>query len=78
LNRLGYDLLREKRSADAIEILKLNVEMFPASANAHDSLGEAYAEAGDKERAVKAYAKSLDLNPKNRNVVDKLAALMKN
>lgn len=51
--------------------------MFPTSGNVHDSLGEAYKEAGDKERAVKAYAKSLELNPKNRNAVDRLSELTK-
>jgi CubicO group peptidase (beta-lactamase class C family) len=77
LNRLGYELLRAKRVPEAIEIFTLNVEMFPASANVHDSLGEAYKEAGDHERAVKAYAKSLELDPKNRNAIDKLAELVK-
>jgi CubicO group peptidase (beta-lactamase class C family) len=77
LNRLGYELLREKRIADAIEVFTLNVEMFPARANVHDSLGEAYKEAGDKERAVKAYTKALELDPKNHNAKDKLSELAK-
>jgi len=77
LNRLGYELLREKRVADAIEVFTLNAETFPASANVHDSLGEAYKEAGDKERAVKAYTKSLELNPKNQNAKEKLSELTK-
>ncbi|HEX8637496.1 MAG TPA: serine hydrolase domain-containing protein, partial [Pyrinomonadaceae bacterium] len=42
LNLLGYRLLGMKRQKDAIEIFKLNVEMFPKAANPYDSLGEAF------------------------------------
>jgi hypothetical protein len=47
LNTLGYELLGAGRVAEAVEIFKLNVEMFPEAFNAYDSLGEAYAAAGD-------------------------------
>jgi CubicO group peptidase (beta-lactamase class C family) len=77
LNSLGYELLQQKRNTDAIEVFKLNVEAFPESANTYDSLGEAYMKAGQKELAIKSYAKSLELNPGNRNAVDQLAALTK-
>jgi CubicO group peptidase (beta-lactamase class C family) len=77
LNRLGYELLRGERTAEAVEIFKLNVEMFPASGNVYDSLAEAYMTAGDKTLAVKNYAKSLELDPTNRNAVEKLAELLK-
>lgn len=77
INRLGYELIGEKRAADAVEILKLNVEAFPESGNAHDSLAEAYVEAGEKELAIKHYAKALELDPTNRNAVEKLAELVK-
>jgi CubicO group peptidase (beta-lactamase class C family) len=77
LNRLGYELLREKRTTDAIEIFKLNAEAFPSSANVHDSLAEAYAEAGMKDLAIKSYAKALELDPGNRNTITKLNDLVK-
>lgn len=38
---------------------------FPQSWNAHDSLGEAYAAAGQNDLAIKNYEKSVELNPKN-------------
>jgi hypothetical protein len=72
LNRLGYDLLKQQRVADAIEIFKLNVEMFPNAFNAYDSLGEAYLKAGDQRLAVKNYQKSLELNPHNTNAAEAL------
>ena len=47
LNQYGYQLLNEKRFDEAIKMLALNTERHPASANAWDSLGEAYAMKGD-------------------------------
>jgi CubicO group peptidase (beta-lactamase class C family) len=75
LNGLGYRLMQMKRVKDAIEIFKLNVEMFPQGFNTYDSLGEAYMENGDKALAIQNYKKSLELNPKNTNAVEKLKKL---
>jgi CubicO group peptidase (beta-lactamase class C family) len=75
LNTLGYQLLQTKRVKDAIEIFKLNVEMFPQSFNTYDSLGEAYMVNGDKQLAIQNYKKSLELNPKNTGAVEKLKKL---
>ena len=75
LDRLGYDLLRSQKLKEAIEIFKLNVEMFPQAFNVYDSLGEAYMETGDKELAIKNYEKSLELNPQNTNAVNMLKKL---
>jgi CubicO group peptidase (beta-lactamase class C family) len=75
LNRLGYQLLQAKKVADAIEIFKLNVEMFLQSGNAYDSLGEAYMTHGDKDLAIANYKKSLELDPKNTNATAKIAEL---
>lgn len=75
LNNLGYALLQRGRAADAIEIFKLNVEMFPASANVYDSLGEAYVAAGEKALAMKNYEKSFELNPRNTNAAEALKKL---
>jgi len=67
LNTLGYQLMRMDRRKDAIEIFKLNVEMFPASSNPWDSLGEAYLEDGQKDLALVNYKKAAELNPSNAN-----------
>lgn len=63
INTYGYQLLAIGKTDEAVEILKLNTERFPASANAWDSLGEAYALKGDKTNAIKYFKKSLTLNP---------------
>jgi len=75
LNQLGYRLLENNRNADAIAIFKLNVEEYPKSSNAYDSLAEAYAKDGQKQQAIANYRKSLELDPKNQNAIDKLKEL---
>lgn len=75
LNTLGYQIIGAKRYKDAIEILKLNVEAFPDSGNAYDSLAEAYMLSGEKEASIANYKKSLELDPKNENARQKLKSL---
>ena len=67
INGIGYYLIGQGRFADAIEVLKLNVELFPESSNVYDSLGEAYMKNGDLDKAIENYNKSLELNPENEN-----------
>lgn len=74
-NVLGYALLGEGRIDDAIAVLEANVAAYPQSANAHDSLGEAYMAAGRKEESAASYRRSLELNPLNRNAEEKLREL---
>ena len=62
-NAFGYSLLRRKQMNEAIEVLKLNVEAYPQSANVYDSLGEAYMVRGDKEKAIENYQKALAIDP---------------
>jgi CubicO group peptidase (beta-lactamase class C family) len=69
LNALGYQLVGLKRRKDAIEIFKLNVEMFPAAPNPYDSLAESYLAEGQKELALVNYKKAVELDPKNANAL---------
>jgi Flp pilus assembly protein TadD len=75
LNTLGYQLLAADRVADAARVFQLNVELYPADANAHDSLGEAHMAAGRNADAIASYKKSLELDPKNENAVSMLRKL---
>jgi hypothetical protein len=75
LNSLGYQLLRQKKVPEAIEILKLNVEAYPESGNVYDSLAEAYLLGGDNALAVQNYEKSLSLDPSNINAAMMLKKL---
>lgn len=77
LNLLGYELLQQKRAADAVAVFGLNVEAYPASANTYDSLGEAYMAAGDRVLAEASYKQSLALNPGNENAKRMIERLRK-
>ncbi|MFO7587848.1 MAG: c-type cytochrome [Gemmatimonadota bacterium] len=66
LNGLGYELLQADRAGDAILVFERNAKLFPASGNAFDSLGEAWAAKGDTVRAIENYRRSLQLAPRNR------------
>ena len=63
INSLGYYLIRQKELEKAVEIFSYNIQRFPKSFNAHDSLGEAYMIMGDKEKAIKYYKLAVELNP---------------
>lgn len=75
LNSLGYNFIRKGKLKEAIRVLQLNVEAYPASSNVYDSLGEAYMLNGDKALAIENYEKSLKLEPGNANAVEKLKKL---
>jgi CubicO group peptidase (beta-lactamase class C family) len=75
INILGYHLMNIGRVKDGIEILKLNIEAFPKSANAYDSLGEAYMKDGQKELAIANYKKSVEIDPKSESGIEALKKL---
>ena len=68
LNRLGCRRLFFWGDNEvAIALFRLAVELYPESANACDSLGEAHLLAGERELAILEYRRSLELNPDNDN-----------
>lgn len=75
VNSWGYKLIKQKRITDALEIFKLNVYLYPASANTFDSLGETYAELGNTEFAIKNYEQSVKLNPQNSDAKSRIQKL---
>jgi len=75
LNSLGYRLIFIGKLSEAIEVFKLNVDMYPQSFNVYDSLAEAYMIDGEKQLAIKNYERSLELNPNNTNATEKLKTL---
>jgi YVTN family beta-propeller protein len=73
INDLGYKLMERDKLKQALEIMKINVELFPNSSNAYDSLGELYLKNGDKAQSESNYKKSKDLLPKNESETAGLA-----
>ncbi|MDX1940222.1 MAG: DUF2911 domain-containing protein [Saprospiraceae bacterium] len=63
LNNYGYQLLFAGNMAGAIEIFEANTKKNPTDPNVWDSLGEGYFTAGEKDKAITAFKKSLSLNP---------------
>ena len=60
VNALGYQFLGREEFDDAIEVFRYNVDLYPASANVYDSLGEALENSGKLEEAVKNYSKAAE------------------
>jgi tetratricopeptide (TPR) repeat protein len=52
--------------ADALTLLKLNAEAYPESANAQDSLADAYLANGQTSQALAAEQKCLELLPNDK------------
>lgn len=77
LNDWGYRLLAFGKPRSALAVLKLTADLYPASGNAFDSLGEAYAGNGDTASAIVAYRKALTLDPTNKNAAGWLERLEK-
>ena len=75
VNHWAYDLIGDGHLAEAVELLKVHVSIYPESSNAYDSLGEAYMKSGQKAAAVDSYKKSLEKDPGNDNAVEKLKEL---
>lgn len=63
LNMYAYNLMWTGKTADAVKIFEANSEKNPSDPNVWDSLGEGYFNNGEKEKAIKAFKKSLSMNP---------------
>jgi len=61
LNLRGYALLRAREADAALALFRLQVELFPESANPHESLADAYEQAGEHALAVRHSRRALEL-----------------
>lgn len=73
VNEVGYLFLNHNKLQEAISVFDFNVQRHPQSANAHDSLAEAYLKLGRRDMAIRHYRWSLELNPDNANARKMLA-----
>ncbi|MCX6150619.1 MAG: alpha/beta hydrolase-fold protein [Ignavibacteriales bacterium] len=58
LNAIGYYFLQRQDYEQAIKVFKKNVELYSASANVYDSLGEAFEKSNQPELAKENYEKA--------------------
>lgn len=67
LVQVGYLLLEDGKTDEALRVLRLNKEQYPADWNAWDSYGEACMKAGMKDEAIRSYERALEIDPTQEN-----------
>ncbi len=75
MNWLGFELLKVDKYDHAVAVFNQVIAENPTSADAYQSLGEAYLQQGDKPDAIAAFQKALDLGLKSDDVNKKLTRL---
>ncbi len=75
INSSGYGAAFADRIDRAQQILELGTQLFPASANAWDSLAEITLFQGDREKAIEYYMKALKVDPEFSNAAEQLRKL---
>lgn len=76
VNQVGYQHLLRKDVKGALPFFRWNVELYPGSANVHDSLGEALEKEGKNAEALACYEKAVEIGTKAADPL--LAAFTKN
>ncbi|MFM2268592.1 MAG: hypothetical protein RL757_2033 [Bacteroidota bacterium] len=75
LNSAGYVLMAQDKTKEALQLFKINVNIFPNSANCYDSLAEAFLKTGDKAKALTYYERALSLNPTSKTLQETVEKL---
>jgi len=76
LNSLGYKLLGENKTEEALKLFKVNAEVYPYSPNSYDSLGDAYRELGQELKALKLYEKAFSIDKQYSHSRDKAQEIL--
>ena len=63
LNTYAYTLMNQGKTQEGLKMFELNAKRHADDPNTHDSLGEGYMMAGNKDAAIKSFKKSLSMNP---------------
>ena len=67
INSFGYGLMDDNRYNEALEVFKLNTNLYPKRFNTWDSYGECLLKLNQTKEGLRAYKRSLELNPGNEN-----------
>ena len=79
ISNRAMDLITQPGALDnAIGLLEMNTENYPASPTAFSQLGDAYLKNGDRSKAITYYKKALSLNPGSQSIKAKLIGASKN
>ncbi|MBV9882444.1 MAG: tetratricopeptide repeat protein, partial [Sphingomonadaceae bacterium] len=71
MNWLGYELLKVDNYAVARAVFERVIAEHPQSAEAWDSLGDAYLQQGDRAQALAAFEHALTLDPNRPETIRK-------
>ena len=74
MNKFGYNLMNQDKNREALKIFKLNTELYYGWFTIN-SYGKCLLKVGDTVNAIKAYHKSLELNPGNTNAKEVIAKI---
>lgn len=75
INFLDWKFMGLERFAEAVAIFELNAETNPDSWQTHSSLGGGYTATGQRDEAIAASTRSLELNPDNQVAKGRLIKL---
>ncbi|MCI0613610.1 tetratricopeptide repeat protein, partial [bacterium] len=71
----GRELVDQKKTREAIEILKFNSEVYPDVWETYELMGTIYMNEGNKELAIENFEKVLEYDPQNQNATETLKKL---
>ncbi|MCV6631162.1 MAG: hypothetical protein OIF50_15025 [Flavobacteriaceae bacterium] len=78
IHQIGYEWLYDiKKPKAAIRVFKYGLKLMPNNAKLYDSLGKVFYLSDDWDNATISYAKSLALNPKNKNAIEMITKISK-
>lgn len=77
LNTYAYTLMNQGKTDEAVQLFELNVKRHADDPNTHDSLGEGYMMAGNKDAAIKSFKKSLSMKPNEGTKANSIKCLKK-
>lgn len=72
LNNMAYEMMDNNLMSQALETLKLNTFLFPASDNVYESYGDALLRTGKKQESIAMFKKALQINPDNKYALENL------
>jgi hypothetical protein len=75
INELARDLVMAKKVPEAIAILEMNAEFSPRSVTIPFELGELYRQRGEKDKAIAAFQRVLQIQPDNPQARQRLTEL---
>lgn len=75
LLELSQRLARGHRATDALRLLQLSIQLNPESARSYFAVGRVHEQEGDKQAAIAAYRKTLEIAPGFRPARERLDSL---